>query len=161
MLKPLGDNHSNRKMVKVAAWMATKPTSIQEAASKGSRKAVGDMIPVRFATTMAIPVSIKGTLKSTWKTTKTWSLFRWQTNAELIFVIFTGKKVIIEWKLELLLVQGKIHVVWLFRRKSTKNSGNLPRPNAFPGCLTCKVLAGFSAAVAKIKLNFPQQISFG
>lgn len=65
MLKPLGESHSNRKMVKVAAWMATTPTSIQEAVSKGSRNAVGDMIPVRLATIMAMPVSINGTLKST------------------------------------------------------------------------------------------------
>lgn len=52
-------------MEKVAAWMATAPTSIHEAVSKGSRKAVGDMMPVRLATTMATPVSMKGTLKST------------------------------------------------------------------------------------------------
>lgn len=52
-------------MVNVAAWIATTPTSIQEAVSKGSRKAVGDIIPVLLATTIAIPVSIKGTVKST------------------------------------------------------------------------------------------------
>lgn len=45
--------------------MATAPTSIHDAVSKGSRNAVGDMIPVRFATTIATPVSMKGTLKST------------------------------------------------------------------------------------------------
>lgn len=67
MSKPLGESHSKKKMVKVAAWMATTPTNIQEAVSKGSRKAVGDMMPVRLATIMAIPVSMKGTLKSTWK----------------------------------------------------------------------------------------------
>lgn len=62
---PLGDNHSKKNMENVAAWMATAPTSIQDAVSKGSKKAVGEIIPVRFATTMATPVSIKGTLKST------------------------------------------------------------------------------------------------
>lgn len=49
----------------MAACIATAPTNIQEAVSNGSRKAVGDMMPVRFATTIATPVSIKGTLKST------------------------------------------------------------------------------------------------
>lgn len=67
MLKPLGESHSNKKIVKVAAWIATTPTSIQEAVSKGSKNAVGEIIPVRFATRTAIPVSINGTLKSTWK----------------------------------------------------------------------------------------------
>lgn len=33
--------------------------------SNGSRNAVGDMIPVRLLTTMAIPVSMNGSLKST------------------------------------------------------------------------------------------------
>lgn len=33
--------------------------------SNGSKKAVGDIIPVRLLTTIAIPVSINGTLKST------------------------------------------------------------------------------------------------
>lgn len=65
MLYPLGDSHSNRNMVKVAAWIATTPTNIQDAVSNGSKKAVGDMIPVLFATTIAIPVSMNGTLKST------------------------------------------------------------------------------------------------
>lgn len=65
MLNPLGDSHSNKKMVKVAAWIATTPTSIQEAVSNGSKKAVGEIMPVRLATTIAIPVSIYGTLKST------------------------------------------------------------------------------------------------
>lgn len=45
--------------------MATAPTSIHDAVSKGSKNAVGDIMPVRLATTMAVPVSIKGTLKST------------------------------------------------------------------------------------------------
>lgn len=67
MSKPLGESHSNRKIVNVAAWMATTPTNIQEAVSKGSRNAVGDIIPVRLATIMAMPVSIKGTLKSTYR----------------------------------------------------------------------------------------------
>lgn len=49
----------------MAAWIATAPTSIHEAVSNGSRNAVGDMMPVRFATTIATPVSMKGTLKST------------------------------------------------------------------------------------------------
>ena len=62
---PLGDNHSKKNMEKVAAWIATAPTSIQEAVSKGSKKAVGEMMPVLLATTIATPVSIKGTLKST------------------------------------------------------------------------------------------------
>lgn len=70
MSKPLGESHSNRKIVKVAAWMATTPTSIQEAVSNGSRNAVGEMIPVLFATIIAIPVSMKGTLKSTYVTEK-------------------------------------------------------------------------------------------
>lgn len=47
--------------------MATTPTNIQDAVSKGSKKAVGEMIPVRLTTTIAIPVSMKGTLKSTCK----------------------------------------------------------------------------------------------
>ena len=67
MSNPLGDNHSKRNIIKVAAWIATIPTNIQEAVSKGSRNAVGDIIPVRLATTIAIPVSMKGTLKSTCK----------------------------------------------------------------------------------------------
>jgi hypothetical protein len=37
-------------MVPAASWMATKATSIQLAVSKGSKKAVGDMMPVRLAT---------------------------------------------------------------------------------------------------------------
>lgn len=49
----------------VAAWIATAPTSIHDAVSNGSRNAVGEMIPVRFATTIATPVSMNGTLKST------------------------------------------------------------------------------------------------
>lgn len=65
MSKPLGESHSKRNIMKVAAWMATTPTNIQEAVSKGSRKAVGDIIPVRLATMMAMPVSMNGTLKST------------------------------------------------------------------------------------------------
>ena len=39
-------------------------TSIQLAVSKGSRNAVGEMIPVRLATSIVIPVSRKGTEKS-------------------------------------------------------------------------------------------------
>lgn len=65
MLKPLGDSHSKRKIIKVATWIATRPTNIHDALSNGSKNAVGEIIPVRFATTMAIPVSMKGTLKST------------------------------------------------------------------------------------------------
>lgn len=70
ILKPLGESHSKKNMVNVAAWIATTPTNIQDAVSKGSKNAVGDIIPVRFATTIAIPVSIKGTLKSTWNKDK-------------------------------------------------------------------------------------------
>lgn len=32
----IGDKHSNTKIIKVAAWIDTIPTSIHEAASKGS-----------------------------------------------------------------------------------------------------------------------------
>lgn len=36
MLKPDGDNHSNRSIIIVAACMATIPTNIQDAVSNGS-----------------------------------------------------------------------------------------------------------------------------
>lgn len=36
MSKPDGESHSKKKIIKVAECMATKPTSIQEAVSKGS-----------------------------------------------------------------------------------------------------------------------------
>ncbi|MCP6116965.1 hypothetical protein NL387_27130, partial [Klebsiella pneumoniae] len=62
---PLGDIHSKKNIEKVAACIATAPTSIHEAVSKGSKKAVGEIMPVRLATTIATPVSINGTLKST------------------------------------------------------------------------------------------------
>lgn len=62
---PLGESHSKKNIENVAACIATAPTNIQDAVSKGSKKAVGDIIPVLFATTIATPVSIKGTLKST------------------------------------------------------------------------------------------------
>lgn len=62
---PLGDNHSKKNIEKVAACIATAPTSIQDAVSNGSKKAVGEIMPVRLATTMATPVSINGMLKST------------------------------------------------------------------------------------------------
>ena len=64
MLYPLGLSHSNRKMDPAAAWTATITTNIQEEKSNGSRKAVGEMMPVRLATRMVIPVSRKGTEKS-------------------------------------------------------------------------------------------------
>lgn len=67
MSNPLGDNHSNRNIVKVAACIATAPTNIHDAVSNGSKNAVGDIIPVRLATIIAIPVSMYGTLKSTCK----------------------------------------------------------------------------------------------
>ena len=37
----------------VAAWIATIPTNIQEAVSKGSKNAVGEIIPVLLATIIA------------------------------------------------------------------------------------------------------------
>ena len=50
MLYPDGESHSKKKMVPAANWMATRATSIQLAVSNGSRKAVGEIMPVRFAT---------------------------------------------------------------------------------------------------------------
>ena len=50
MLYPDGESHSKKKIVPAANWMATRATSIQLAVSNGSRKAVGEMMPVRFAT---------------------------------------------------------------------------------------------------------------
>ncbi len=44
--------------------IATNATSIQDAVSKGSRNAVGDMMPVLFATRMVMPVSRYGTEKA-------------------------------------------------------------------------------------------------
>lgn len=38
MLNPEGLSHSNIKMVNVAAWIATTPTNIHDAVSKGSGK---------------------------------------------------------------------------------------------------------------------------
>ena len=64
MLYPLGLSHSNMKMEPAAAWTATITTSIHEEKSKGSRKAVAEMIPVLLETRMVIPVSRNGTEKS-------------------------------------------------------------------------------------------------
>ncbi len=44
--------------------IATNATSIQDAVSKGSRNAVGDMMPVLLATRMVMPVSRYGTEKA-------------------------------------------------------------------------------------------------
>ena len=80
---PAGENISKRKMERAAACIATRETSIQELVSKGSEKsnkvelfaiiriewiprnAVGEIIPVLLATTIAIPDSRNGTVKST------------------------------------------------------------------------------------------------
>ena len=64
MLYPLGLIHSNRKIDPAAAWTATITTSIQEEKSNGSRKAVGEMMPVLLDTRIVMPVSRKGTEKS-------------------------------------------------------------------------------------------------
>ena len=53
------------KMEPAAAWTATITTSIHEEKSKGSRKAVAEMIPVLLETRIVIPVSRNGTEKST------------------------------------------------------------------------------------------------
>ena len=45
--------------MRAESWTATKAVMSQEEMLKGSRKAVGEMIPVRFATTMAVPDSWK------------------------------------------------------------------------------------------------------
>ena len=52
------------KMEPAAACTATITTSIHEEKSKGSRKAVAEMIPVLLETRMVIPVSKNGTEKS-------------------------------------------------------------------------------------------------
>ena len=51
-------------MEPAAAWTATITTSIHEAKSKGSRKAVAEIIPVLLDTRIVIPVSRNGTEKS-------------------------------------------------------------------------------------------------
>ena len=51
-------------MEPAAAWTATITTSIHEAKSNGSRKAVAEIIPVLLDTRMVIPVSRNGTEKS-------------------------------------------------------------------------------------------------
>ena len=61
---PDGESHSKRKIQPAATWMATRATMAQLVVSKGSRKAVGEMIPVFLATKMVIPVSKNGTEKS-------------------------------------------------------------------------------------------------
>ena len=61
---PDGLSHSNRKMQPAATCTATKATMNQLVVSKGSKKAVGEIIPVFLATKMVIPVSKKGTEKS-------------------------------------------------------------------------------------------------
>ena len=57
MLYPDGDAHSKRNIANAEAWIATIVISNHEAMSNGSKKAVGDMIPKRFATIIAIPDS--------------------------------------------------------------------------------------------------------
>ena len=47
-----------------AAWTATITTNIHEEKSNGSKKAVGEMIPVLLDTRIVMPVSRNGTVKS-------------------------------------------------------------------------------------------------
>ena len=54
---PAGLSHSNRNIIRADSWTATKAVINQLAMLNGSRKAVGEMIPVLFATTMAVPDS--------------------------------------------------------------------------------------------------------
>ena len=56
---PAGLSHSNRNIIRADSWTATKAVINQLAMLNGSRKAVGEMIPVLFATTMAVPDSEK------------------------------------------------------------------------------------------------------
>ena len=51
-------------MQPAATWTATRATMNQLVVSKGSKKAVGEMIPVFLATKIVMPVSKKGTEKS-------------------------------------------------------------------------------------------------
>ena len=57
MLYPAGLSHSNRNIIRADSWTATKAVMSQLAMLKGSRKAVGEIIPVLLATTMAVPDS--------------------------------------------------------------------------------------------------------
>ena len=59
MLYPAGLIHSKRNIIRAESWTATKAVMSQEAMLNGSRNAVGEMIPVRFATTIAVPDSCK------------------------------------------------------------------------------------------------------
>ena len=54
---PAGLSHSNRNIIRADSWTATKAVINQLAMLNGSRKAVGEIIPVLFATTMAVPDS--------------------------------------------------------------------------------------------------------
>ena len=47
---PAGDNHSNKNIHPAAKWTATKATMAQLVGEKGSKNAVGEMIPVFLAT---------------------------------------------------------------------------------------------------------------
>lgn len=51
-------------LLNAPTWMATKATKAQLAVSKGSKKAVGEMMPVLLATKTVMPVSKKGTENS-------------------------------------------------------------------------------------------------
>ena len=59
MLYPAGLSHSKRNIIRADSWTATKAVMSQDAMLNGSKKAVGEMIPVRFATTIAVPDSCK------------------------------------------------------------------------------------------------------
>ena len=59
MLYPAGLIHSKRKIIRAESWTATKAVMSQDAMLNGSKNAVGEIMPVRFATTMAVPDSWK------------------------------------------------------------------------------------------------------
>ena len=59
MLYPAGLSHSKRNIIRAESWTATKAVMSQDAMLNGSKNAVGEMIPVRFATTIAVPDSCK------------------------------------------------------------------------------------------------------
>lgn len=66
MSYPDGLIHSKTNIANAEAWMLTSKIIIHEIVSNGSKKAFGDIIPVFLATTIVIPVSRKGTVKSTY-----------------------------------------------------------------------------------------------
>ena len=59
MLYPAGLIHSKRNIIRAESWTATKAVMSQDAILNGSKKAVGEIMPVRFATTIAVPDSWK------------------------------------------------------------------------------------------------------